>query len=191
MGFIRYFSVNNGTNWKVDLATYVEMKPKSTLATLLGNAVWYQNVRGSMPTDSFPGTAALYTGATPRTHGIWYDNAWDRSYFPYSANCTGTPGFNVVVDETIDANDTLITGGGAFDLTHLPYAKTIWGACNVLLPHNLIRAKTIFEVVRENGGFTKLTDKHPAYEIFNGPSGTGCYVFQNSGLVIIVGNLFP
>ena len=36
--------------------------------------------------------------------------------------------------------------------------------------------KTIFEVVRENGGFTKLTDKHPSYEIFNGPSGTGIYV---------------
>jgi hypothetical protein len=152
------------------------MKPKSNFATLLENSVWYQNVLGSMPTDSFPGTAALYTGATPRTHGIWYDVAYDRTYYPYSANCTGTPGFTLVGDETLDVNDTILTGGGAFDNTNLPYEKTPWGACNYRLPHQFLRSKTIFEVIRQNGGFTKLTDKHPSYEIFNGPSGTGVYV---------------
>jgi hypothetical protein len=141
------------------------------------NSVWYQNVMGSKPSDSFPGTTALYTGATPRTSGIWYDDAWDRALYPYSANCTGAPGFNIVGDETVDANDTILSGGGAFDETHLPYTKTPWGACNYLLPHNFLRVKTIFEVVRQSGGFTKLTDKHPAYEIFNGPSGTGVYVY--------------
>src|SRR5579859_952181 len=152
------------------------MKPESILADLTEHAVWYKNVRGSMPTDSFPGTAALYTGATPRTHGIWYDNTWDRTYFPFSAGCTGAMGFNVLCDESIDIDSTKIDGGGGFDLRNLPYQKTTWGACEVLLPHNLLRSKTIFEVIRESGGMTKLTDKHPAYEIFNGPSGTGVYV---------------
>lgn len=78
---------------QADLATYVAMNPQSNFALLLQNAVWYNNTRGSMPTDSFPGTAAIYTGALPRTHGIWYDDVWDRSLFPASANCTGTPGY--------------------------------------------------------------------------------------------------
>lgn len=152
------------------------MRPASNLASLLKAAVEYNNTRGSMPTDSFPGTAALYTGATARTHGIWYDTTWDRSLFPASSNCTGPSGFNVVGDETIDVNSTALDGGGAFNFTHLAYEKTSWGACSYHLPHNNLRTKTIFEVVRENGGFTKLTDKHPAYEMFNGPSGTGVYV---------------
>src|SRR5579862_114926 len=152
------------------------MKPKSNFATLLENSVNYVNARCSMPSDSFPGTAALYTGALPRTHGLWYDNTWSRDLFPYSAHCSGTPGFNVLNDETIDANDTLLNGGGAFDTTHLSWTKTSWGGCSYLLPHNFIRSSTIFEVVRNNGGFTKVAEKHPAYEMLNGPSGTGIYV---------------
>lgn len=155
------------------------MKPSSNMALLLRNAVLYNNVMCSQPSDSFPGTAALFTGATPRTSGIWYDDTWDRSLFTYASNCTGTPGFEVLNDESIDINSTALDGGGAFNLTHLSYEKTSWGSCAYLLPHNFLRTKTIFEVVRENGGFTKLTEKHPAYEIFNGPSGTGIYVRRN------------
>jgi hypothetical protein len=93
------------------------MKPKSNFATLLENSVWCM---GSMPTDSFPGKSALYTGATPRTHGIWYDAAYHRTYYPYTAK----PGFTLVGDETLDVNNTILTGGGAFDNTNLPYEKT-------------------------------------------------------------------
>jgi len=32
---------------------------------------------------------------------------------------------------------------------------------------------TIFEVVKAHGGYTAWTDKHPAYEWTNGPSGQG------------------
>lgn len=127
-----------------------------------------------MPSDSFPGTAALYTGATPRTTGIWYDDTWDRSLF--AEGCMGPPGFEVHNDETIDVNSTALDGGGAFNLSTLSYRMTSWGSCAYNFPHNFLRVKSIFEVVRENGGFTKLTEKHPAYEIFNGPSGTGIYV---------------
>lgn len=176
---------------KVDLETYVGLKPKSALAELTEHAVWYKNVHASMPTDSFPGTAALYTGATPRTHGLWYDNTWDRTYYTFSAGCSGPIGFNVVCDESIDIDSTKIDGGGGFDLRNLPYQKTAWGSCEVLLPHNLLRSKTIFEVIRESGGMTKLTDKHPAYEIFNGPSGTGVYVCHQLLVLLMEGNLLP
>jgi len=32
---------------------------------------------------------------------------------------------------------------------------------------------TIFEVVRSKGGHTAWADKHPAYDLVNGPSGKG------------------
>src|SRR3984893_17213117 len=32
---------------------------------------------------------------------------------------------------------------------------------------------TIFEVVKASGGVTAWADKHPAYDLVNGPSGTG------------------
>jgi Type I phosphodiesterase / nucleotide pyrophosphatase len=139
---------------QVDLATYVAMNPQSTLATLLQNAVLYNNARTSMPSDSHPGTTALYTGALPRTHGIWYDTVWNRALF--GEGCTGPPGYNVRNDETIDANSTALDGGGAFDITQLSWRKTSWGSCAYLLPHSYLRTSTIFEVVRNNGGFTKL-----------------------------------
>jgi len=181
-GFHQVIPNSSVTKSKVDLATYVAMKPASVMASLLKNAVNYVNVMGSKPTDSFPGTTALYTGATPRTSGVWYDDVWDRSLYTYASNCTGIPGFEVLNDETIDINSTALDGGGAFNLTHLSYMKTSWGSCAYLLPHEWLRVKTIFEVVRENGGFTKLTDKHPSYEIFNGPSGTGIYVHLCSSI---------
>ena len=39
--------------------------------------------------------------------------------------------------------------------------------------HEYLRVNTIFEVVRAHGGYTAWTDKHPAYEWTNGPSGDG------------------
>ena len=152
------------------------MKPASTFARLLANAILYTNTSTALPSDSQPGTTALYTGALTRTHGLWYDDTWNRADYAYG--CQGSPGFNVHTDETIDANSSALDGGGAFDITTLPWIKNSWGLCTYLLPHNIIRVSTIFEVVRNNGGFTKLTDKHPSYEMYNGPSGTGIYVFH-------------
>jgi hypothetical protein len=40
-------------------------------------------------------------------------------------------------------------------------------------PHNYIKVNTVFEVARAHGLTTAWSDKHPAYEILNGPSGTG------------------
>jgi hypothetical protein len=41
------------------------------------------------------------------------------------------------------------------------------------LPHDFIKTNTVFEVIRAAGGHTAWSDKHPAYDLVNGPSGTG------------------
>jgi len=45
--------------------------------------------------------------------------------------------------------------------------------CAPVFPHDFIKANTIFEVVRSAGGQTAWADKHPAYDLVNGPSGRG------------------
>ncbi len=45
--------------------------------------------------------------------------------------------------------------------------------CAPLFPHNAMRTNTIFEVVKASGGRTAWADKHPAYDLVNGPSGKG------------------
>ncbi len=45
--------------------------------------------------------------------------------------------------------------------------------CLPLYPSQYLRVNTVFEVARSHGLSTAWSDKHPAYEILNGPSGTG------------------
>jgi hypothetical protein len=45
--------------------------------------------------------------------------------------------------------------------------------CTPLYPHDYLRVNTVFDVARAHGLTTAWSDKHPAYEILNGPSGSG------------------
>ena len=45
--------------------------------------------------------------------------------------------------------------------------------CLPQYPHQYLRVNTVFEVARAHGLRTAWSDKHPAYEILSGPSGTG------------------
>jgi len=45
--------------------------------------------------------------------------------------------------------------------------------CKPIYPHSLLRVNTIFEVVKAAGLRTAWADKHPAYDLVNGPSGLG------------------
>jgi hypothetical protein len=45
--------------------------------------------------------------------------------------------------------------------------------CTAVYPHNYVRVNTVFNVARAHDLGTAWSDKHPAYEILNGPSGTG------------------
>jgi hypothetical protein len=42
-----------------------------------------------------------------------------------------------------------------------------------VFPHDFLKVNTIFEVIHRAGGRTAWSDKHPAYDIVNGPSGAG------------------
>ena len=45
--------------------------------------------------------------------------------------------------------------------------------CTPVYPHNYLKVNTVFEVARARGLGTAWSDKHAAYEIVGGPSGTG------------------
>jgi hypothetical protein len=47
------------------------------------------------------------------------------------------------------------------------------GVCTPVLPHNMMRVNTVFEVIRAAHGLTAYSDKTASYEYLNGPSGTG------------------
>lgn len=132
--------------------------------------------------DSFPGLAALVTGGSPKSAGLFYDVSYDRTlYAPSDTSCTGKQGWNVVFDETtgIDGfnGGALIhlDGGGAFNPQAIP-RQMLNGKCALVYPHNYIKTNTIFEVVKENmaGSHTAWADKHAwGYDWLNGPSGKG------------------
>jgi predicted AlkP superfamily pyrophosphatase or phosphodiesterase len=64
---------------EIDLQRYVKGHPTSTFAKLLRHGVHYTNAHTSRPSDSFPGLLAFMTGASPRTHGVFYDDTYDHT----------------------------------------------------------------------------------------------------------------
>jgi hypothetical protein len=164
---------------QVDLANWLAANPTSALAKLTKTGVEYTQAHTTTPSDSFPGTIALTAGATPKTTGVYYDDSYDRTLFtPGPKGCTsadggaGLPGTEVVFDESIDFNASLLFSGG-IDANNLPWQKDAQGNCTHVFPHQFIRVNTVFEVIKFGGGYTAWSDKHPAYEILKGPSGEG------------------
>ncbi|KAL8685217.1 MAG: hypothetical protein Q9218_007898, partial [Villophora microphyllina] len=79
-----------------DVEKYVALRPQSTIAQLLKTGYEYTSAFTSAPSDSFPGTLAQFTGASPETTGVWYDDAYDRTFYaPFSetkTHCEGPAG---------------------------------------------------------------------------------------------------
>src|SRR5262249_1535383 len=137
----------------------------------------YPQASSSKPSDSFPGILAMATGGSPRTTGVYYDVSYDRKLSSAKAvapgACPSTEGTQVTFDESIDRDLTKLDGGGGINPDALPRDGA--HACAPVYPHTFLRVNTIFEVVRAAGGYTAWSDKHPAYEILNGPSGAGVF----------------
>ena len=159
----------------LDVANYVTAHPGSALAALAGHGITYSNARTPANSDSFPGLLALVTGGSPVSHGLFYDVSYDRSIFdPTNPTCSGQPGIQMVFDESIDKySGNPPVSMNMIDPTMLPNRFDENGNCVRVFPHNAIRSNTIFEVVRSEGGHTAWADKHPAYDLVNGPSGKG------------------
>ena len=157
----------------LDVANYVESHPNSALAELSSHAVTYSNARTPANSDSFPGLLALITGGSPVTHGLFYDVSYDRTIWdPTNTNCSGPAGNTMVFDESVDKYVAGVSQN-VLDPSKLPRVRNTFGQCVPLFPHNAVRTNTIFEVIKSHGGVTAWADKHPAYDIANGPSGKG------------------
>jgi Type I phosphodiesterase / nucleotide pyrophosphatase len=176
-------SVNNGTPYC------------PTMAELNGTGVNYVAASTSMPSDSFPGSGALASGGSPRSTGMFYDVNYDRALsppakttpygIPGGANlCPSVVGTQIGFDEEIDRDLTKLNGGGGIDPRYLPRDPN--NGCQVVYPHNYIRVNTVFEVVKANGGYTAWSDKHPAYDFYNGPSGKGVDDFYSPEINSVV-----
>lgn len=150
------------------------------LAALAKTGFTYTQASTSKPSDSFPGLTAIVTGATPKTTGAFYDVSYDRALSPPKKQtpygipggaCPGTVGTQIGFDEEIDADYTKLDAGGGIDTDYLP--RDPKNGCAVVYPHNFIRVNTLFEVVKNAGGYTAWSDKHPSYELVKGKSGAG------------------
>jgi hypothetical protein len=165
-----------------DVARCIAASTCPHIAALGGTGVRYTNASTPGLSDSFPGLAALLTGGTPRSAGLFYDVSYDRTlYAPGDAHCTGATGWNMVLNETvgIDAfnggSAIHLDGGGDFNPQAIPYAL-VNDRCVPVYPHDYLQTNTLFEVVKAAlpGARTAWADKHAwAYEWVNGPSGHG------------------
>ena len=173
-----------------DLAWYVKHHPQSALARLVGQGVEFTNAKTPFPSDSFPGMVGQVTGGNPKTTGVYYDDSWNHSLLPAgTTTCAGVaPGAEVTYFEQADANPLALDAGqgvaglpdgilqmtgnpaSLIDPAQLPVDPT---TCTPVYPHQYLEVNTIFEVARAAGLRTAWADKHPAYEILQGPSGTG------------------
>jgi type I phosphodiesterase/nucleotide pyrophosphatase len=164
------------------------------LAALGSHAVDYVGTISSKPSDSFPGLAALVTGGSPRSTGLYYDVAYDRSLdAPATTTGTGlaggscTPygipaGTTTDYDQGIDYDDTKLNGGapgagvtegGAASIDPQHLVRNPQAGCAPVYPWDFLRTNTVFGVVHAAGGYTAWIDKHPSYSMAAGPGGKG------------------
>jgi len=171
-----------------DLSAYVRAHPQSALARLAGRAAQYTDALTPIPSDSFPGTMAMFTGGNPKTTGVYYDDTWARDLLPAgTTNCAGTPkGAQVSLTEDADKQTSALDGGqgvaglpdgigmmtgdpsSVLDPAKLPVDPA---SCAPITPADYLKVNTVFSVLHAAGKRTAWSDKHPAYAIVNGKGG--------------------
>jgi hypothetical protein len=156
------------------------------LAALGQTGATYVAASTSRPSDSFPGLMTLMTGASPRTMGVYYDVAYDRSLNPPAltsgngnpgAGCSPgatPPGTTTEYDEGIDRDKTKLNGGapsgdgGVNSINPRYLIRDV--NCKPVFPWNFVRTNTIYGVIHAAGGYTAWSDKHASYSAVGGPS---------------------
>lgn len=164
------------------------------LAALAQTGINYVATVSSMPSDSFPGLAALVTGGSPKTTGLYYDVSYDRSLAP-PVSTTGTglaggtctpyatpPGTTTDYDQGIELDDTKLNGGApgasptdgsAASIDPNKLVRDPANGCAPVYPWDFVRVNTIFSVVHAAGYYTAWIDKHASYSFVAGPGGMG------------------
>jgi len=164
------------------------------LASLATTGVNYVAAIASKPSDSFPGLMTIVSGATPRTMGVYYDVAYDRSLDgpqvqtgngngpgPCTAGAAPT-GFTTEYEEGLDIDQTKVNGGapgasltdgGIASLDPTKMNRNPAAGCAPVYPWQFVRVNTIYGVIHQAGGYTAWSDKHPAYSSVAGRDGVG------------------
>ena len=166
-----------------DLTNCVSAGTCPNMAALAHTGVTYTGANTPGLSDSVPGLAALLTGGSPKSTGLFYDDIYDRTlYSGTDIGCSGTQGVEVFLQEQVGIDGynggalAHLDGGGDFNPQQLPRRKTASGDCVPVYPHDVIQTNTVFEVIRQNlaGAYTAWADKHAwGTDWLNGPSGTG------------------
>jgi hypothetical protein len=183
-----------------DLSWWIRRHPDGALARLARRSAEYTNASTPVPSDSFPGLVAQVTGGDPRTTGVYYDDSYNRRLLAPGSSCTPgqTSGLGTEVNfsEVLDRNlDSIDAGAGIPDLyPGLPQSVLALpgsvsrieqrmidpaqlpidpATCRPVYPRQYLRVNTIFQVAHDHGLRTAWADKHAAYELISGHSGTG------------------
>jgi hypothetical protein len=155
------------------LALWISDHPDSNLADLANRGTTYANASSSQPSDSFPGLLAMVTGGTPRSTGVYHDDAWARDLSDPKVGCS-LKGTEAAYAENLDTTvDGLIRIDATIDPTLLPVGGK---KCAPVPPHDYLRTNTVFGVAHHAGLYTAWSDKHPAYELVNGHGSGGTAV---------------
>ncbi len=178
--------VKDGTSYASATTTFPSDSFPGMVAQLTGagpgtSGVYYDDTynRTLLP----PGTTSCST-ATPGTEVAWTEAA-DRSQNPITLDAgqglragalTALP--TNTRAQTLASRSAITTAilGLTANATQLldPAALPVDpSTCRPIYPHSYLKVNTVFEVARAAGLRTAWSDKHPAYEILNGPSGTG------------------
>jgi hypothetical protein len=180
----------------IDLKNWIASHPNGNFAKLASHGVQYPGAYTTAPSDSFPGMLAQVTGGTPKSAGVFYDDAYDRTEYPSKAHytsqglpdpgCVGPAGTEATNFEDLDKSYNFATGlvadytaGGTLGQVYTQLdpdnmqRKLVDGKCVPVYPHEYVRDNTIFEIIKAAGRRTVWSDKHPAYEDLSGPSGKG------------------
>ncbi len=177
-----------------DLAWYVGQHPSSALAKLTRSGWEFTGAQTPVPSDSFPGMVGQVTGGNPQSTGVYYDDSWNHALLPAGtspsdcASGTVQPGVEVTYFEQADLNQHSLDAGQGLsglpgsilqmtgnpttliDPAQLPVDPV---SCKPVYPNQYLEVNTVFEVLHNAGLRTAWNDKHPAYQILGGPSGTG------------------
>ncbi len=165
------------------------------LAKLSKTGVNYVAASTSKPSDSFPGLMSIVTGATPRTMGVYYDVAYDRSLDgPAQTTGNGNPaapcdatkpptGYTTEYEEGLDIDQSKVNGGApgasltdgtAASLDFTKMDRDPAKGCAPVSPTEFVRTNSVFGLIHAAGGYAAWSDKHPAYVSVAGHGGPQC-----------------
>src|SRR5438876_6897737 len=111
------------------------------------SAIHYSDAHTVVPSDSVPASLSYFTGAGPKTMGVYYEDSYDRSLYSAGGFLGGPQGTLVSLREVLDNNANVLNGGGNSDASSLsPFnmpQRDVGGSLVRVYPHDYLRVNTI------------------------------------------------